>query len=450
MLQSIHRPDLPQVTEVVANDLCIACGACIEACPENLIHPDYSELRGTKEIKISSTSDCQGCGKFCDQVCPSIKVDFRTDKDTSLHPRLGNIKNVVNGYSPEYQFNGISSSGGVVREIITYFTMADIPVICLVQNEQGYEAGLINSTEELSNIPGSIYHSVGFYNAIPLLRESSRKCAIIALPCVMEGIDKYIQTCEPELELKIEARIGIICGWMYSDHAWQSFASAKRIKMTDITDISYRGEDKVGQLKLRTNEKVHSFNRKSFSTFSEEVDFRSSFSGVYNRLRCRLCENHTNITADISVGDAWLKKYDNPEAKISIIVSRTSKGEKILDSLEHSQKLVLSQGNPDEIIESQSLNLVLGLYARQLSRLLNSKGITTPKFFYSGSEKYSYTEEKDIESLTIKDRFYMNEELVWRSLVRRKHYFLYRLRVLVRMLPRQIRQLFSKILTILR
>src|SRR5690606_37960767 len=110
-----------------------------------------------------------------------------------------------------------------------------------------------------------------------------------------------------ELSEKIALIAGIICGWMYSHHGIRAFSSYKNINQ-EIKDVRYRGEDKVGKLKIFTNDEVHTFDRRKFHSFKEILDYRASFSTDVNRLRCRLCQNHLNVTADIAVGDAWLAR----------------------------------------------------------------------------------------------------------------------------------------------
>ena len=252
------------------------------------------------------------------------------------------------------------------------------PVICLGKSEgKEYEPMIFRKREDLSRIPGSIYHGVSFVQAIPLLREVDRPCLLVSTPCQLEGILKFSQQCEPELRSKIALSVGLICGWMYSDHSLKAFAKFKRIE-GEIIDAGYRGEDEAGMLKITTEEEgIQKFSRSVFGSMSEMIDYRASFSLPLNRLRCRSCENHVNVLADIAVGDAWLARHRGD--KLSIIVVRTEAGERALSDLQAGGGVHLTPAEDGDLNESQSENLVFGTEARRLKRYMRKRSIKVPE-----------------------------------------------------------------------
>jgi len=426
----------PPLKDVIETDMCIACGACMEACPQQIIEPAYNDFRGAHEITVKENQECKDCGRVCEEVCPSVAVDYVPFEGARATERLGNLEAVYVGHSRKYQFNGVSSSGGVVREIIHHYIDQNIPVICLTGIDGRYQADSVKTHEDLENVPSSIYHGVSFVHAIKLLKAAEEKCVLVAIPCVLEGIQKYISTVEPGLNGKIEVTIGIICGWMYSDHSWQSFSRFKKID-ENIVDIAYRGEEKVGLLKIKTPTKLYKYTRKSFTSFREEIDFKTSYSGVFNRFRCRLCQNHTNITADIAVGDAWLKRFSAAHEKLSILVTRTSLGEDLIEKLEKKGSLILTKTTPEDIIESQSLNLVNGISAQKLALFQKVRKQPVPAFGFSNT---------NIHRLSLKETIKCREELLWRTAVRLRYYYLYRIRIMLRYLPRELKRVVKHLI----
>lgn len=412
-------PDIPLISSVVDNDLCIACGACISACPYDVVEPSYNTHRGTHEIAIRNTDHCSSCSAPCDSVCPSLEVDFKALSNSPSFPttRIGPVESVFLGYSPKHQFNGKSSSGGTIRILIEDALEQNIPVICLVKEGDEYLPSTLYNVSDLSKVPGSIYHSVSFTNCLQHIEKLDRKCLLVATSCQLEGILKYIKLENPSLQKKISLIVGLICGWMYSDHSIQAFSQFKGIQ-APIHDAQYRGEDKVGLLKLWTNKKKYSFDRRRFSTVKDSLDFKASFSSSMNRLRCRVCENHVNVLADISVGDAWLERKKSE--KLSVIITRTKQGEQSVLSLREKGKLIIEDGSIADIFESQSENLVEGHTAKKIARFLNNRGISTPKFNFQEGLRKQY-------KLSILDIFKFKREILFRKLIRKSEYKSYRL-----------------------
>ena len=408
--------------------MCIACGACILSCPQSVIEPAYNKIRAAHEVKITKLEFCLGCSR-CDEVCPSINVNFpKLLKIPPQEPhveRYGPLNSTQVGYAPKYHFDGISSSGGIIRAIIVNAVEQNKPVICLGKSNDGYCAIQIKSIADLKKIPGSIYHSISFTDGIQLLKEVDRPCVLVALPCHLEGIRNYILSVEHDLIKKIDLTIGLICGWMFSHHAIYSFAHYKNIK-APIRDVKYRGEDKVGTLKLYTNNTEHVYSRRAFSTVKERIDYKSSFSRAMNRLRCRVCEDHINLLADIVVGDAWLKEYKND--KMSIVLIRNGNGDRVLTDLKMKGKIVLNKGSIEDIIESQSEDLVYGHSARLMNVYLAKKHWITPEFYFGD-------DQNEKPALKFYHQILFAYELFMRKVTQKSKYDLYRFAFLFYKLP---------------
>lgn len=416
-------PAIAPIQAVLDHDLCIACGACVEVCPVSVVSPVFHPGRGAEEVAVTTPSACVDCAAPCGDVCPSIVTDFAR---LALEPdgvrRDGRVRSVLVAQAPGHCHNGVSSSGGVLRLLATAALEAGTPVLCLVAESTGpaervrHEAGILRSLDELSRVPGSIYHSVSFTAAIPLLRALETPCLLIAIPCHLAGLLAYIDRYEPALRPKIGVTAGIICGWMYSHHALDAFAHFKGMS-EPWTDAGYRGEDKVGRLKLIARSGVHSWSRREFGSLREMVDFRSSFATEANRLRCRVCEDHLNVLADISVGDAWLARTAN--SKSSVVVVRTQRGEALLAPHLASGRLLASEGSFGDLVESQSRDLIYATTASRLSAFLQDRGKSMPHFNYSDPIAPA--------GLGLRQQFLFGSEMLLRNLLRRRHYRIYRI-----------------------
>ncbi len=436
---------LPLINEVVDSDLCIACGACLPACPYQNIRSVFNLNRGSHEVEIISTKQCIGCIQPCDNVCPSIEVDFLKIKnvlyqggaDDKQPDREEWLKSTHLAWSPDYRDDGISSSGGVLRTFISHALKNNTPVVCLALDPQDnqFKPRLLTDVHEMAYIPGSIYHSTSFMGAIDLIRQAIRPILLVAIPCQLSGILQYIANHEKDLASQIKLICGLVCGWMYSYHSLKAFSKFKNISNPIFDLTTYRGGDEVGQLTISTKNQRHDFERRKYKTLNDAIDYQSSFSTDFNRLRCRVCEDHLNLSADIIVGDAWLKRKEGQ--KVSIIGCRTERGEQALATIEQLGLLKMETSSFDDLIESQSANLVFGSHARKMNKILKEKGQVTPSFLFRDHNAFV--------KVTLKDKYSVSIELIRRRLVRGGYYSIYRLLYIIRRLRVYIRFIGVKI-----
>lgn len=441
----MHKPSPPLISRVIDNDLCIACGACISACPKNNIQPVFNHFNGAPEVAITASEQCMGCSKPCDQVCPSISIDFVKLKATlrfndtfaQKPSRDGWMQSVHLAWSPSYRDDGVSSSGGVIRAMVANSLEVGTPVICLALDpaDNALKPRLLSQIDDLSYVPGSIYHSTSFIGAIELIRQAPKPVMLVAIPCQLTGILQYIANCERDLADKIETVCGIVCGWMYSHHALEAFAQFKKLP-GKIVDARYRGGDRVGKLKVFARNHEFTYDRRNFENLSDAIDYQASFSTDYNRLRCRVCEDHLNLLADVVAGDAWLERTKTQ--KISVLGIRTERGYKVIDRLAQSKRIILETATFDDFIESQSNNLVYGDTARKINRQLQQKSGIAPQYMFADSENRV--------ALNVLERFAFKVEMIRRSLVRNQLFALYRTLYVVRRLRMVVRVIVKKII----
>ena len=339
--------------------------------------------RGGVEVDVVDVAACQGCSAPCDVVCPSLDVNLAslltTRSGTQYLDRSGPISSVLIGYSPRHRDNGVSSSGGILRAFTASSLNAGRPVVCLADMDGEYGAVGLTDLTDIDRVPGSIYHSVSFTGAIEALRQSTEPCLLISTPCQLEGIEKFIKEVDPSVGDKIDARVGLICGWMYSHHALRAFSRYKGLSGIPY-GATYRGDDEVGKLRITVGDDEHVYDRRVFATQRDKLDYHASFSRFSNRLRCRVCEDHTNVLADIAVRDAWLARKVGE--KTSIVIVRTKKGAAEMKKLREQEDLVLEDGLMSDLVETQSHNLVYGVEARELNEFLKGRGVVTPEFSF--------------------------------------------------------------------
>ncbi len=357
---------------VLDSGTCIACGACVAACPG--VELAFNEARGM--YQPSSAGNAAAAA-----VCPAIKVDFEelsrrlfgASADISEH---GVIDSVHLAQSTNHELNMNASSGGLIKELLLrYLSRDEVDGVIALKEVGGlcYEPALLSTPEEIVALPGSIYHNLALDKALQILRETHGRFVLVAIPCQLEGIYQYVLTHEPALLRRIAATIGLICGWDFSHHALRAICDFKQIPFDQIQEVSYRGGGPVGRLRILAAGEEQVVNRRI--DFSYQVAFDRSF----NIPRCHLCVNHANFLADVVVGDAWLPSTVGTKTGISIVICRRPETTVILEAMADKGTIRRIAVTTEEITESQSRQITFGDFAFAYGDYLRSQGEHCPE-----------------------------------------------------------------------
>jgi hypothetical protein len=109
-----------------------------------------------------------------------------------------------------------------------------------------------------------------------------------------------------------------------------------------------------------------------------DFDYMVAFDRSFNAPRCHLCVNHINFLADIVVGDAWLAGTSKTKTGVSVVVCRTDQSVEMMQSLERRGSIRCKEVSEQEIVESQSRNLVYGDFAYAYADYLQEIGLFRP------------------------------------------------------------------------
>ena len=358
--------------DVLDNDLCIACGACVHADPSLQL-----ELHPEKLIFEPTHAGNQDAA----DVCPAIEVDFARLQDL-LFPGeeqtpYGVVHSVMLAQSTDLDRNMAASSGGMIKELLTeLLSREDVDGAIVLQHVDGlhFEPGLITSPQEVDRLPGSIYHNLPKHRALELLRENDGRFVLVAIPCELEGIYNYIFKKEPHLRERIHSTIGLLCGWQYNWHSIRAICEYKGVDPDRIVDVSYRGDGPIGRLRIWTDDGEE-------HTTSRRVGFgyQVAFDRTFNTPRCHLCINHANFLADIVVDDAWLASTLATRTGISLVINRRRQSDELVRELAARGRAIYSEVTVNEIRESQKPRVAFGNFAYAYAEYRDEEGLPRPR-----------------------------------------------------------------------
>lgn len=363
------------IDEVASCDYCIACGACRAACPPKNIEIVFDDFRGTFYPKKKDRKVCGKCSSMgCNKVCPSVTFSYEEHLGEKGVNGLGNAREIQLCRSTNLQGLHKHSSGGMIPEIArALFKSGKINgVVALGDFRDGCVPRLF-SREELDLMPASIYHAVDFSAVYDVLRDVSAPVLLVGLPCQLEGIRRYIDVCEPGLEEKIYAKLGLFCGYSFSHRALECAVGLLRLT-SDFRRVSYREGGKVGDMIIEFEGGKRCLPRRpTMKRLNAYLDYAASFAFGNRLKRCIICMNHLNLYSDVSLGDAWLRSLNSEQYAWSLAVSRSERGQEVMELTKSAEGIETAPSGMEDVLEAQSGDytyghLGLGIYRSLLDR----------------------------------------------------------------------------------
>lgn len=362
---------MKDLSDVIDQDWCIGCGVCVVA--------DDSLALVFDDTKMMFQPDGPG-NELAIAVCPAVGVEYAElqtlvfgDTPSSEY---GVVEKVYLAQSTNRERNVAASSGGLVKELIVQLlSRNDIDGAIALSHVEGlvFEPTLLRDASEVDQLPGSIYHNLDQSRALKLLRETEGRLVLVGIPCVLEGIFKYISVVEPGLREKVAFSVGLLCGWQYTHHSIEAMGEYLSYDTSEIVDVAYRGGGPIGKYRVTLADQQE-------KTASRRVDFsyQVAFDRHFNTRRCHVCVNHSNFLSDIVVGDAWLPSTLTTKTGISLIIARSPSARVEMEQMEATGAIVLTEVGLDEIRESQTDNVIFGEFAYSYADFLLEQDIPTP------------------------------------------------------------------------
>ncbi|MDD3621773.1 MAG: Coenzyme F420 hydrogenase/dehydrogenase, beta subunit C-terminal domain [Methanofollis sp.] len=338
-------------------DLCTGCGVCTSMCPHSAIVLNSDPIRGIYLPHIDENR-CTGCG-ICLKTCSGHEFDF-SKWNREIFGKipenilLGHYNECYVGYTTQKEIRSHASSGGIITSLLLFLLNKGIiqgAIITKMNKDRPYdpEPFIARTEEDILEGARSKYCPVPLGIILKEVIESKKedKFALVGLPCHINSILKA-ESLNKDLKDKIILHIGLMCAHTNNFHGTTALMRSQHVAPENIKKIYYRGEGWPG---LFQAEKIDgsrvAIPLKKFFDFTHHTHF-------FTPRRCLLCYDATSEFADLSVGDAWnLPESRDDKEGTSIILSRTNKGETLLQMLTHEGILTLTPTSPEKIISSQ-------------------------------------------------------------------------------------------------
>lgn len=316
---------------------CSNCGACYNICPTDAIELKEDSLFYEWTVNADK---CIDCGK-CVAVCP-IENPISAQNVCSAYGVIHNDDQVVKK----------SSSGGAFSAIAEMILEQGGIVYGAVFSED-WRAIEIRSTDShtLDEIRRSKYveSKVGltFREVKSVLEASPHKPVLYcAAPCQIAGLKHYLGKDYANL-----ITCDFSCGGVPSHGIYQAYLSMIEKRLGgEIAEVNFRPKT-YGWLYYAI--KIVAANGKKYCKPIMADPYYTCFVGANHHVSvreyCLFCDFANNHYADIILADFWkyktISNLDNDNKGISLVITNSQKGEKIIDAI--SKKVALTHLDSD-------------------------------------------------------------------------------------------------------
>lgn len=360
-------PNHVLLDKVVSGGYCIGCGTCaaVMNSPYRMKLDNEGFIR--PRIEPERLSETSSALVVTQAVCPFLdnpdedEIGRQLFSDTcQSHPKFGYYSGTYAGYVAEGDFRKKGSSGGMGTWIATELLRKGLVDAVIhvkerkatAEDRRLFQFDISNTPEDLALGAKSKYYPVELSEVLHKVRSHPGRYAVIGLPCFIKSI-RLLSAKDAVLKERLCFLIGLVCGHLKSAAFADYIGWLSGIAPGELRKIDFRYKDA-------------SKPASEYSVYSEGVPPTSRIlsvkeifgydwgKNIFKYEACDYCDDVYAETADVVIGDAWLKQYVHDSEGTNIIITRHPVIEKLLIEAKTSNRIQLDTLSPDDIVRSQA------------------------------------------------------------------------------------------------
>ncbi len=330
-------PSRPAIlTEIVEKHLCCGCGMCTVACPHGVLTMQETPA-GFLRATASDPSACSHCG-LCERVCPGWDLHESRDaagSDAALEAYWG--------YADDRLERAEGVSGGVVTALVTRLLATGAITGALVvrwgrEDVLRPEPIIARTADEIRSAQKSKYCMVPTATALDALDSfEDERLAVVGLPCHLRALERALDMNVIPAR-SIALRVGLICDRVLSYRVIDALIARAGSTPREVSAFNYRDKRArgwPGGVAVETDDgDVRFLSQRS----------RTQLKEAHTPVRCVVCADKFNSSADIVIGDAY--GYDGQDADegLSAVLVRSAAGRDALAAARGALQLLPTTG----------------------------------------------------------------------------------------------------------
>ena len=374
-----NMPKSVTLKDVIEGGYCIGCGACAAA------EPELYELNMNEKGRFQAKPHPQAGNEHDTalNVCPfSGRGPNETQIAAEQFPecsqsdgRIGSFLNCYVGYVAEGDFRKRGSSGGMGRWLAAQLmekNMVDAVVQVMPGQTEVHAADprqdgesklgvplhtyrICRTKEEVLDASRSAYYPVEASNVLREVKEHPGRYLFIGTPCFVKAV-RLLARVDEIFRERIAYCIGIVCGHLKSSRYGEMIAWQEGIKPTEIRQLEFRKKYPGSKANQKGMEFVYDDGGIELRKGNiVQRYFGTNYNlGLFKYEACDYCDDVLAETADVVVGDAWLKDRIKDGRGTNILIVREKSIETLVRQAIEESRLALDIVTADTIAESQA------------------------------------------------------------------------------------------------
>jgi len=270
---------------------------------------------------------------------------------------VGYYQGLYAGYVDEDDYRAKGTSGGVITWILAeLLKRGEVDAILHVTSDDSrasgklFKYGISQNEEDVKQGAKSRYYPVELSKALQHMKDVPGRYVVVGLPCFIKGVRK-LSLIDPVIKERVNYCVGLVCGHLKSKAFADCFGWQVGISPGKLEEIDFRVK-----IPGRSAGKYGVYLR---GAGVEETQPTHNFLGCnwgHNFFRysaCNYCDDVFAETADIVVGDAWVKEYEKDSKGNSVVVVRDNRIMALIEEGRKEKRLALNKELLDMVISSQ-------------------------------------------------------------------------------------------------
>lgn len=371
-----------QLARVANGDLCSGCGFCeAVGAPETRM-----ELNQAGFLRPNPQLDPESAARAA-AVCPGVHGDDVANPAEPLEgatvDRLwGAYRYCGVGHSTDAATRFSGSSGGVITELAVWLVESGrvdyVVVTGYADDDKLRTTTLVTSdVSEIKRSSGSKYAPSSPLSVLDQVAATPGRYAVIGKPCDITALRRAMNRDDP-LVRNVEVLISFFCAGVPSDRQNQKLLERLGVESRcQLKEFRHRGNGWPGLTTAVTHD-----GEKFQCTYNE------SWGKVLNKdlqFRCKICPDGIGEAADIVAADAWYgddsgyPSFQEADGR-SLVMSRTEKGDKLLQESARAGRITLASVDAREIDQMQPGQLKRRRHLLSRLRALRLMLLPTPRY----------------------------------------------------------------------
>lgn len=423
---------MDELKSIVEGGYCIGCGVCRSVDSE-------ISIRLTEQGMYQADSVNASPDKLQDvlKVCPFSNSGMNEDELGSEYfgecdnrdPRVGYYNALYAGHVEAGDYRARGASGGVISWLCCELLERGLTDYVLHVKPARRDTDGCLFKYGISETPGEVlagsksrYYPVELSKVLAEVKKRPGRYVLVGLPCFVKAV-RNLMSVDSVIRDRIKFCVGVICGHLKSvafadSYGWQVGIEPGRLEAIDfrVKEPEKKASNYSVLLKGQGQEIVRPVN--TFFGANWGLNF-------FRYPACNYCDDVFGESADITVGDAWLKQYIQDSGGTSVVVVRNKELAELIAFACQNGVLKFDSLDADEIAFSQAgglrdrgEGLAYRLYLRQKQGdWVPDKRIKPEKQGLSWKRRKIYENRMMLES---------ESHRLWQEAVNRNSYGLFR------------------------